>query len=210
MGPWSNGGMDGMHPLVLTPRNDLPSQIITSQEEKDLGIITYNRLRFYQHISSIVKKANRNMGIIRRTFHFLDCQTFTMLYKALVRSTLEYGQSVSSPYLTRDIKKIESVQKHTTKQANNLKDVSYPEWLHKLNLPTLRFHGLRGDMIEIYKILRDTYDRDGSMKLKRASRTSRGHDLKLFQERSRLDIRKFSYHSRVVPSCPIQLSLHQV
>ena len=189
-----------LQPLVLKPTDGLPSQITTSQEEKDLGIIIDNGLRFDQHISSIVKKANRNMGIIRRTFQFLDCQTFIKLYKALVRSTLEYGQSVWSPYLIGDIKKIESVQRHATKQVNNLKDMSYPERLRKLNLPTLRFRRLRGDMIELYKILHEKYDRDVSMKLQRASRTSRGHEFKLFQERFRLDIRKFSFRNRVISS----------
>ena len=48
---------------------------------------------------------------------------------------------------------MESVQRHATKQVNNLKDMSYPERLRKLNLPTLRFWRLRGDMIELYKIL---------------------------------------------------------
>ena len=59
---------------------------------------------------------------------------------------------------------------------------------------------LRGDMIELYKILHEKYDRDVSMKLQRASRTSRGHEFKLFQERFRLDIRKFSFRNRVISS----------
>ena len=37
--------------------------------------------------------------------------------------------------------------------------MSYEERLRKLQLPTLRFRRLRGDMIETYKILTGKYDK---------------------------------------------------
>ena len=38
------------------------------------------------------------------------------------------------------------------------KDLSYTERLKLLNLPTLKFRRLRGDMIEVFKILNGFYD----------------------------------------------------
>ena len=39
-------------------------------------------------------------------------------------------------------------------------ELSYPERLRKLKLPTLSYRRLRGDLIEVYKIVHDIYDPD--------------------------------------------------
>ena len=44
------------------------------------------------------------------------------------------------------------------KKVPALKNMSYPDRLQKLSLPTICFRRLRGDMIETYKLLKDTYD----------------------------------------------------
>ena len=47
------------------------------------------------------------MGIIKRTFTFLDKDIFNNLYKALVRHHLEYGNVRWSPYLKRQSVRID-------------------------------------------------------------------------------------------------------
>ena len=37
-------------------------------------------------------------------------------------------------------------------------DLDYPQRLEQINLPGLEFRRLRGDMIEVYKILHEKYD----------------------------------------------------
>ena len=66
--------------------------------EKDLGIKIDSQLNFDNHISEIITKANKIVGIIKRNFKDLNYSSFSSLYKSLVRSHLEYGQSVWSPY----------------------------------------------------------------------------------------------------------------
>ena len=56
-------------------------------EEKDLGVTI--------DISAKVKKANSIVGLIRRTFSFLDCKLFKKLYTTFVRP--HRGSVVSSP-----------------------------------------------------------------------------------------------------------------
>ena len=46
---------------------------------------------------------------------------------------------------------IEKVQIRATKLINGFQNLTYAERLEKLNLPTLAFRRLRGDMIETYK-----------------------------------------------------------
>jgi len=50
-------------------------------------------------------------------------------------------------------KKIEKVQMRATKQIHELKGLTYRQRLERLKLPTLKYCGVRGDMIEIYKML---------------------------------------------------------
>ena len=106
---------------------------------------------------------------------------FTLLFKALVRPHLEYAQPVWSPCLKKHINLIEKVQRRSTKLIPGFKDLYYEERLRKLKLPTLRFRRLRGDMIEVYKILSGVYDKRVTSELLNFmdhSRT-RGHSLKL-------------------------------
>ena len=53
---------------------------------------------------------------------------------------------------------IENVQCRSTKLIPGFKALSYEERLQKFKLPTLKYPRLRGDMIEVYKILHGVYD----------------------------------------------------
>ena len=55
------------------------------EHEKDLGLIVDSELKFEDHITRIVKKANSVMGMIRRKFAFLDTDMFKQLFVAIVR-----------------------------------------------------------------------------------------------------------------------------
>ena len=58
--------------------------------EKDLGIKFDAKLSFEQHINDKVNKANQMMGLVRRSFIYLDKENFRWLYKAIVRPHVEY------------------------------------------------------------------------------------------------------------------------
>ena len=100
---------------------------------------------------------------MRRTFKYLDTKSFLVIYKTLVRTHLDYASSVWAPYKMKYIEKIESVQKRVTKQFPGMKNLSYPERLKKLGLPTLAYRRIRGDMIEVYKIIKGCYDREARL-----------------------------------------------
>ena len=54
-------------------------------EKRDLGVTIYAELRFEEHISTKVRKANTMVGLIRRCFSFLDRQLYKKLYITFVR-----------------------------------------------------------------------------------------------------------------------------
>ena len=78
-----------------------------------------------------------------------------MLYKSLVRPHLEYANCVWSPYKKGDVEAIEKVQKRATKLIISLKKFSYTDRLVYLGLRTLKYRRLRGDMIEVFKIIKN-------------------------------------------------------
>ena len=46
--------------------------VIQTNEEKDLGITIDNKLDIHEHINIQVRKANQKLGLINRTFKYLD------------------------------------------------------------------------------------------------------------------------------------------
>ena len=112
--------------------------------EKDLGILIDDKLNFEKHVTQSVNKANRIMAIARKTFDYMDLQTFSYIFKGLVRPHLEYGAPLWSPHTLKTKKLIENVQKRATKTVPGLSGLSYEEHLRKLKLPTLAYRRARG------------------------------------------------------------------
>ena len=164
-------------------------------EEKDLGVIVDSDLNFEQHILSKVNKANSIMGLIRRSFSFLDCFLFKKLYVTFVRLHLEYAQSVWSPYLKKHINTIEKVQIRATKLVDGLDNLNYQERLRKLDIPTLTYRRMRGDMIELWKHFQ-TYDIGTlSHHFQRYERTNRRHNYQLIWNKPKDGIRGIQANS---------------
>ena len=166
---------------------------------KDLGIILDSELCFKAHIYDKINKAFMMLGIINRNFKDLDKFSFVLLYKSLIRSHLEYCSSVWNPYRIGIISDIERVQKRATKMVESCRKLSYKDRLMHLKLPTLKFRRIRGDMIEVYKILTGLYDADVvPCLIRNTDNRTRGNSLKLMHTRSHYDLRKFSFCSRMV------------
>ena len=65
-----------------------------------------------------------------------------------------------SPYKQKYKDALENVQRRATKLINGMSEMSYPDRLRKLKLPTLAYRRIRGDMIELYKLIHGNYDRN--------------------------------------------------
>jgi len=124
----------------------------------DLGVCFDSNLTFRDHISGKINEAYSVVGIIKRNFIYMDEHTFILLYKSMVRLRVEFANSVWCPYRIGDLKEIEKIQKRATKLVIILKNKSYIDRLNYLNLPTLKYRRLRGDMIEVFKITHNIYD----------------------------------------------------
>jgi hypothetical protein len=65
--------------------------------ERDLGIWMDNNLKFSVHVEQAVAKANQMLGLIKRSFEYMDKYVLKQLYTAIVRPHLEYGNVVWHP-----------------------------------------------------------------------------------------------------------------
>lgn len=146
--------------------------------QKDLGIHIAPNLKWEEHITTIVKKANSFIYIIRRSFQNMTVEVFRKIYKTYIRPLLEYGFQIWNPYFQKDINLLESVQRRATKIPQALRRKSYEDRLKALRLTTLEERRLRGDLIETYKILTLKYDLPELhhiYNLRQGSKTFRGH-----------------------------------
>ena len=215
IGDWSDESLLKFHPgkmiamrLALAFRSydlDPPyysmkgTHIKVEREETDLGVIIDDNLTFQSHMQAKISKANSIMGLIRRSFQYLDNDMFRMLFTALVRPHVEYANAVWAPSLLKDITAIENVQRRATKCLYGMKDLSYEDRLRLLDLPTLRYRRYRGDMIECFKITHNLYDPAASAGLLPMAPPSglRRHKYHIERQDYKYEIRKNFFSLRV-------------
>src|SRR5215469_7666426 len=92
-----------------------------ASEEKDLGVTVDNTLKFSKQCAEAVKKTNKMLGNIARNFEYKSKNVILTLYKSLIWPHLEYTVQLCSPFIKKDIAKIEKIQKRATKMIPELR-----------------------------------------------------------------------------------------
>ena len=94
---------------------------------------------------------------------------------------------------------LEKVQRRATKMISKLKDLSYEQRLSKLGLVSLEKRRVRGDLIQVFKIIKgiDKVSLNKIFTMSGGSST-RGNRFKLSKKRSRVEFRRNSFSQRVV------------
>ena len=164
------------------------------KEEKDLGVIIDNQLKFHTHTSAPVKKANSILGLIKRSFVALDEDTLPVLFTSMVRPHLEYANIIWGPHFIGDVRSVERVQKRATKLVPLLRNVPYRERLKNLKLPSLEHRRKRGDMITCYKIVTGKVNVGLDNFFLLNKRNTRVHNLKILKsQQATKQVRQLSF-----------------
>ena len=77
--------------------------------EKDLGVYISNDLKWEAQIGYVTAKANRILGMLKKSFKYPSINVIKLLYTSLVRPHLEYAISSWCPHLKKDLEMIEKV-----------------------------------------------------------------------------------------------------
>jgi hypothetical protein len=121
--------------------------------QRDLGVVISDDFKFTKQCIEACKKANKVLGFIYRNFDHKSKDIILPLYKSLVRPHLEYAIQFWNPYFVKDIEILEQVQKRATKLIPGMRTIPYEMRLKILGLQTLKTRRLRGDLLEVFKIL---------------------------------------------------------
>ena len=81
---------------------------------------------------------------------------------------------------------------------NGMKGMAYEERLKESRITTLETRRLRGDLIEVFKIVKGFTKVEFDMFFKFADYNSRSHKFKLTKNRFNKDVGKFAFANRVV------------
>ena len=103
------------------------------------------------------------------------------------------------PYKLKDIKRIESVQRHFTKRLPGLSHLNYTNRLKSLGLETLELRRLHHDLIYTYKMLfgKTNMDCANMFSVSRYT-TNRGHPWKPYANYCGISLRKHYFCERVL------------
>ena len=170
----------------------------TVEDTRDLGIYIDSKLKFHVQTDFTTNKANRVLGLISKVFECKDSDVVLKLYKSLVRPLLEYNNTIWGPHYIMDQRKTEAVQRRATRMITTCSDMSYIDRLHHLNLPSLQYRRLRGDLLLLYQIINNHYNINTENLLTFSNTTTRGHTMKLFKPHTNCLSRSSFFSVRVI------------
>ncbi|MEW8547692.1 MAG: reverse transcriptase family protein, partial [Candidatus Thiodiazotropha sp.] len=173
---------------------DLPIE----DEEKDLGVIFENSLKFNKQVMDVVNRTKRLTGMIKRTFRYMNKSLFLTVYKSLIRSIVDYAITIWYPTTKKNIQLVENIQRRATRIVPELRGLSYTQRIKALNLPTLLYRRQRYDLIQIYKIVHHIDDIEPTKLFSFNDNITRGHIFRIYKPSVKKTLRKNVFPVRCI------------
>ena len=125
----------------------------------DLGITITNSLSWNKHIESIISKASRMSGLVKRTLGWhSSTRTKYIMYFSSVRRLLVYCTPLWSGTSRKNMKFLETMQSSMTRYMLHYADTDYKDRLLQLNMLPLTIRGEYEDIVFFWKCLHGMYD----------------------------------------------------
>ena len=134
----------------LTPDGDTIREV---SQVRDLGVQMENTGSFESQITHAVKRSTNMSSWVLRVFKTRRVEPMITLYKSMVLPHLEYCCQLWSPYLLKDIRRLEAVQRSFSARIEGLEHLTYWERLEILKLYSLERRRERYIILYAYKII---------------------------------------------------------
>ena len=96
-------------------------------------------------------KANKSLGILKRSFVSREPKMWKNLYTSLVRPYLEYASSVWNSLLQSEIDELKKVQRREKRISNEAYKLEYEERTKIWELTSLEERRKRGNLIQMFR-----------------------------------------------------------
>ena len=168
---------------------------------KYLGITISHDLRWNLHCQQIRHRANRTLGLLRRTLSPCSKEVKNRAYKALVRPQIEYGAEAWNPYTTTSIEDLERVQKAAARFTHRdyRKSSSSSQLVSNLGWDLLHTRRLCAQATMFFKVYHNFVDIPLPPTITPAFFIGRrDHSRKLTIPEANVDAFKYSFYPRTV------------
>ena len=169
---------------------------------KYLGVTLSDNFKWSSHIALICKKANQQLGFVRRNTRFLPQSFKEAAYKSLIRPHLEYCCSVWDPHTVADTQNLERIQRQAARyvMADYRRTSSVTSMISKLKWPSLSSRRTASRLSMVYRIANDLVAIPQTKFFTLSTTTTRKNHDKCFQTyRPRGNIDKFAFSQRTIP-----------
>jgi hypothetical protein len=134
----------------------LNESIVISSENcvKVLGVYIDHKLKFYEHVKHICKKASRQTNALSRISRYLNPTSNRIIYNSFIRSNFEYCPLVWNFCGRQCATKVEKLNERVLRVIYKDYTSSYTELLIRGKVSSLVEHRARILIIEVFKILK--------------------------------------------------------
>ena len=154
--------VDKCHTMRITLRRNIidtkyhlgGSTLSMVTEYPYLGLTLTNNLSWQCHINGITNRANRMLGLIHRNLRSSSQKLRQQAYFTLVRPHLKYCCTVWNPFTTKDIMRVENIQRRAARFVlnNYHKRDSVTTMIRHLEWSSLEQRRKRASLFMMYKI----------------------------------------------------------
>ncbi|XP_032223431.2 uncharacterized protein LOC116604739 [Nematostella vectensis] len=193
--------------LITLKRNSslfnysLDSQLLNSTDEHDyLGIRVAHDLRWSRHCCKVSLKANKTLGLLRRTLKPCSQSVKERAYFSMIRPVMEYASPVWNPFTDRDINKLEQVQKNAARFVTGTYDprASSSDLVKSLNWDSLEVRRQLAQLCLFYKIRNNLVNIALPQQFQPNLRPSRTNSSKYNQIQSNVLSHSYSFFPRTI------------
>ena len=120
---------------------------------KDLGVTLSSNGNFKEHIKNVLSTATQLCGWVLRTFNTRKTLPMMTLWKALIRSRLDYCCQLWSPSKKGDVQALEQLQRQYIRKISGVQHLTYWQQLKYLSLNSLERRRERYIIMYVWSIL---------------------------------------------------------